>query len=155
MFLIRNEEEIHQLDQLLEGILNKNQTLLETAENPELLIYLFRRFGKKPIRLLKQLLIEEHGLNETADAKEGLAPLLLILDQRFKQTLPPPLQELGTDGLTTDALRVLAMFVLCFYQLEWKRELGQEWLVLELDEANHVYCDQDYSDLLLDYQSLF
>lgn len=155
MFLIRNEEEIRQLDELLEGILNKNQTILDRAENPELLIYLFRRFGKKPIRLLKQLLIEEHGLKPDDDPKEGLVTLLMILDERFKQSLPQPLQELGTDGLTTEALRVLITFILCFYQLDWRTELGQDWLVLNLDEAHHVYCEQDYSDLLFDYQSLF
>ena len=155
MYLIRNEEEIYQLDVLLDGILNKNQEALETAENPELLIYLFRRFGKKPVRLLKQLLIEEYGLEPEAKPQDGLVHFLIILDERFKKSLPLPVQELGVDGLTEEALRVLIMFVLCFFDLSWKQEIGQDWLVLELKESNRVYCDQDYSDLLFDYQTLF
>ena len=155
MYLIRNDEEIYQLDVLLDGILNRNQEALDVAENPELLIYVFRRFGKKPIRLLKQLLIEEHGLDSNAKPEEGLVPFLLILDERLKKRLPLPVQNLGVDGLPEDALRVLVIFVLCFFDLNWKHEIGQDWLVLELKESNQVYCNQDYSDLLFDYQSLF
>lgn len=154
MYLIRNEEEVRQLEELLEGVLNADQAAIDRAERPELLVYLFRRLGKKPVRLLKQLLIEEHGLAPTANPKEGLEPLLLILDERFKQSLPLPLQELGTHGLTEEAIQLLKIFVLCFYQLEWRTELGQEWLVLSLDEKHHIHCETDYTDLLCDYEQL-
>ena len=154
MYLIRTEEELTQLNEILEAILNKDVEALQHAERPDLIIYLFRRLGGSCLKIKKESLIRRFQIDPNAPIHDFLVPALFVLEENHERQLDQRLKNLTVEGLTEQAIQSLLTFILCFYELDWVTYRKECYLQLTLDEANHACCEVSYIDLLHDYQPL-
>lgn len=154
MYLIRSEEELNQLNEVLEAILNKDVEALQNAERPDLIIYLFRRLGGSCLKIKKESLIQRFQIDPNAPIHDFLVPALFVLEENHGRQLDRRLKDLTVEGLTEPTIQALLTFILCFYELDWVTYQNECYLQFTLDEANHSCCEISYIDLLHDYETL-